>query len=178
MVRGVSGFISCLNAAAGPLNSQRSDHSSVCSLTPHHFIHALIQEHIVPHFTAGWLTLRSSCRKAVTGGLLVFNLSWTFRESGGCHQVDKGVSFKSSCNGMILFMHSGFLVGVFTDKARLQHSHKPSIITAQQCCISNSSWHTGPKQTPPESRRRLKTPHHRHRQRGLITNSDCVLWNL
>lgn len=46
VVRGVSGFISWFNAAAGPLNSQRSDHSGVRSLTPHHFIHSLIQEHI------------------------------------------------------------------------------------------------------------------------------------
>lgn len=46
VVRGVSGFISWFNAAVGPLNSQRSDHSGVRSLTPHHFIHSLIQEHI------------------------------------------------------------------------------------------------------------------------------------
>lgn len=47
--RGVSGFISRFSVAAGPLNSQRSDHSSVCSLTPHQFIHSLIQQHIQPH---------------------------------------------------------------------------------------------------------------------------------
>lgn len=46
LVRGVSGFISWFSVAAGPLNSQRSDHSIVCSLTPHHFMHSLIQEHI------------------------------------------------------------------------------------------------------------------------------------
>lgn len=35
-------------------------------------------------------------------------------------------------------MHFGFLAGFCVDKASLQLDHKPSIITLQQCCISNS----------------------------------------
>lgn len=66
-------------------------------------------------------------------------------------------------------MHFGFLIGVCIDKASLQLSHKPSIITVQQCCISNSPRQSTTKTNPPWEehseakcggpQRRLKTSH-------------------
>lgn len=70
VLRGVSGFISRLNAAAaGPLNWQRSDHGRVQSHTSSFHTLSNSGEYKAPHFTGGCLTQRDICRKPETSRL-------------------------------------------------------------------------------------------------------------
>lgn len=104
VVRGVTGFISWLNASTGPLNSQRSDHSRERSLTPHHFMHSLIQEHIL-YSTALHRRLTDSkgyLKKPGTTSLQsLFLICSQACGKGGyfLNKQDKGLSLKAAVMG-------------------------------------------------------------------------------